>query len=422
MTENPSETDRRSRWVPRERPDWVTKVNTELGHLDMVGVVPLDEGSLLNAAMARTGLSDFGDDAWREPFQVLIKSLEEEAELNPLGRLLARHDLLNALAARLQVEQTFKDHPEIADEQIDAPLLIIGQGRCGSTALHTLMSADPDNRALRTFESIHPCPPPETATYDNDPRIAQTDPAVTMVNRIVPEVTGMQVFSGWDAQENILLRCITFRSPVWLSAVVGQVPSYMGYMMGQDPAIAYREEKRLLQLLQWRKPGRRWLWKSPSATMELPAVLAAYPDVNIVFMHRDPIKSLASLVDLVGTMNWARSDHPLKNGAFEQLTNAEMVNAMLCMPIRWMEDGVVPKDQLMNVQFLNFRADPMRTVEQIYSTFGLELTESGRAAMTAHEESTEFRKHSYDLGTDQEIAYERAVFAPYQSYFGVESE
>jgi hypothetical protein len=147
-----------------------------------------------------------------------------------------------------------------------------------------------------------------------------------------------------------------------------------------------------------------------------------YPDVNLVYMHRDPVKALASLVDLVGTMNWARSDHPLKDGAFEQHTNAQMVNGMLCMPIQWIEDGIVPKDQLMNVQFLDFRKDALGVVEDIYATFGMELTEAGRAAMAAYEQSTPFRKHSYDLGTDQAIAYEREAFAPYQTYFGVSSE
>jgi hypothetical protein len=426
MTEYSSDADRRSHWVPRERPEWVTTLNTELGHLDMVGCVPLDEASLLNSAMARTGLSDFDDEfndgAWREPFRVLINALAEEAELNPLGRLLARNDILNALCARLQVAQVFKEHPEIADEEIVEPLLIIGQGRCGSTALHQLMSADPDNRVLRTWESIAPCPPPEAATYDTDARIAALDPMVTMVNRIVPEVTDMQVFSGWEAQENILLHSITFRSPAWLSAVVGQVPSYMAYMYAQDPTINYREEKRLLQLLQWRKPGKRWVWKSPYATLELPAVLQVYPDVNLVYMHRDPVKALASLVDLVGTMNWARSDHPLKDGAFEQHTNAQMVSGMLCLPIQWIEDGIVPKDQLMNLQFLDFRDDPLGTVERIYANFGMELTEAGRAAMAEYQAGTPFRRHSYDLGSDQAIAYERAAFAPYQSYFGVPTE
>jgi hypothetical protein len=421
--EHSTDADRRSRWVPRERPHWVTALNHELGHLDLEDVVPLDERSLLETATARTGLDDFGDDAvWREPFTVLVTALQNEAELNALGRLLARQDILNALIARLQIEQTFKDHPEISHQEIVDPLLIIGQGRCGSTALHNLLGADQNNRVLRQWESIYPCPPPEAATYETDPRIDQAVALLTMPNRIAPEVVHMQVFSAREAQENILLQCINFRSPAWFSSVVGQVPSYMGYMMGQDPAINYRAEKRMLQLLQWKNPRARWVWKSPYATLELPAVLSVYPDVNIVYLHRDPVKSLASLVDLVGTMNWMRSDHPLKDGAFEQLTNAQMVNGMLCMPIQWLDDGVIPTNQLMHVQFQDFRADAIGTVERIYATFGMELTAEGRAAMVAYEASTPFRKHSYDLGSAETIAYERAAFAPYQSYFGVASE
>ena len=75
-------TDRRQHWQPRPRPEWLQRVNEEGAHLDGRGIVPLDEDSLLRAAIDNTGLDDFGDDQWREPFRILLRSLEEEADLN----------------------------------------------------------------------------------------------------------------------------------------------------------------------------------------------------------------------------------------------------------------------------------------------------------------------------------------------------
>src|SRR5581483_3953075 len=120
---------RRRRWVPPPRPDWVERINSEGRHLDLEAVIPLDENSLLEAARANTGLDDLGSGEWEdwyEPFQVLVKSLNEESRLTLVGRLLTRTDLLLALEGRLRIEDTYKRHPEIDDEEITAPLFIVG--------------------------------------------------------------------------------------------------------------------------------------------------------------------------------------------------------------------------------------------------------------------------------------------------------
>ena len=142
--------DRRAGWQPLPRPEWARRVIEEGYCMDIQGVVPLDENSLIETAKRNTGLDDFGDDDWREPFQVLIKSLEEESELHLIGRLMARSDLLMHLEGRLWIEDTYKKHPEIDEQQIVKPLLIMGQGRSGTTGLHHMLSNDPVNRSPMT--------------------------------------------------------------------------------------------------------------------------------------------------------------------------------------------------------------------------------------------------------------------------------
>ena len=113
-------------WTAPPRPDWLSAVNQEGSYFDLPAVVPLDEASLLNHACQSTGLDNFGDEQWREPFSVLIKALEEEAELTLMGRLMARSDIILWLSTRLQVTSLLQRHPEILEEEITAPMVIAG--------------------------------------------------------------------------------------------------------------------------------------------------------------------------------------------------------------------------------------------------------------------------------------------------------
>src|SRR4029453_18721287 len=147
--------------------------NEEGACLDLKSVVPLDEDSLLSHARKNTGLSDFGSDDWHEPFRIFIKSLEEEADLTLMGRLMTRSDILMHLEARLRIEDEYKRHPQIEDEEMRSPILIVGSGRSGTSAMLNLLSLDPDNGTVKTWEALFPAPPPEAATYRPDPRIAK---------------------------------------------------------------------------------------------------------------------------------------------------------------------------------------------------------------------------------------------------------
>src|SRR5215470_20320483 len=111
MTTGPK--DRRTGWQPQPRPEWAQRANEEGSYMDLRGVVPIDEDSLLAAARANTGLSDFGRDDWHEPFQVLVKALDTESELNLVGRLMTRGELLMYLEGRLWIEETYRRNPQI---------------------------------------------------------------------------------------------------------------------------------------------------------------------------------------------------------------------------------------------------------------------------------------------------------------------
>ena len=125
----------------------------------------LERDALLQEASARTGgLQDFGDRQFVEPLTILLRSLEQQAHLTDVGRMIARERVLGHLVNRLLYVRDRAQNPAIAQEKIVRPVFIIGLPRTGTTILHDILAQDPANRAPLTWEVMFPSPPPEAAT------------------------------------------------------------------------------------------------------------------------------------------------------------------------------------------------------------------------------------------------------------------
>ena len=116
MSNSDAAYDRRQSWQPKPRPEWVARLNQEGEVLNISSIVPLDENSLLAQARSNTGLQDFGDDGWIDHFRVLIRAIEEEAQLNFMGRILTRAEFVQFLEVRLRIQDYYKRFPEIDDD------------------------------------------------------------------------------------------------------------------------------------------------------------------------------------------------------------------------------------------------------------------------------------------------------------------
>jgi hypothetical protein len=416
--------DRRAKWTPTPRPEWVRRINEEGRCMNIGGVVPLDEDSLLSAARRATGLSDFGGDDWREPFRVLIRSLEDESELNLMGRIRTRSELLQLLEARLRIEDVYTRHPEIADEVIESPIIVVGQGRSGTSFLLNLLSEDPDNGVIRVWEAMYPCPPPERATYLTDPRVDRAHLAITQWNRVTPEFAAMHEFGGTIPAEDSPILAMNFMSTSWLNGF-GQIPAYDSYMASVPPEPALFYHRRVLKLLQWKNPRRRWVLKDPQHLDRIEALLKIYPGACFVWTHRDPVKAMASIVSLLGTIQWGRSDHPFKNEALKIGLDPDIVAARFGAVIDKIESGAVPKARLFNLLYGDLIGDPLATIEALYRHFGVAFTDEARQAMTTyieHNPRDARASHRVGAGSDEDIAYERRAFRRYQDYFGIPTE
>lgn len=423
MTDNLD--SRRKSWTPPPRPEWVARINEEGACMDLDSVVPLDEDSLLNAARERTGLSDFGDHTgWYESFQVFITSLRKEANLNLMGRLMTRSDLVNILAGRLQIEECYRQHPEIEDEEITAPLMIVGQPRTGTSLLLNVLSQDENNGPLRHVECMFPCPPPEKETYFTDPRLEIAEHQVQMLNRVNPEMMSCHEFYALVPTEIPHAMTFNFSGATFL-AMLGQTPSHGAYLQKHGVMPGLRYLKRMLKLLQWKNPRRHWLLKAPEALLFMPELLEVFPDMNFIWNHRDPLKALTSVVNMWGNCTWMRSDTPFVAGVVEELMNANNIATTLNRAIDWLESGAVPKERVLNLDFLELEKDPVSEVIKLYRYFGMELTDKALAAMNKYmadnpRSSRPPARYSLDQGGT--LWEERQALKRYQDYFHVQSE
>ena len=411
-------------WQPPLRPEWVQRINEEGYCMNISGVVPLDEKSLIESAMRATGLSDFGTDEWREPFSILVRSMEEEADLNLFGRIRTRSELLHSLEARLRIEDTYKRHPEINDEEIVQPIMVVGQGRSGTSFLINVLAANPDNGALLHWEAMFPCPPPEKATYRSDPRIEKADKLIRQWSRTTPTMETMHEYRGDFPTEDCEIMAICFMATTWFDAL-GQVASFDSYMMKKDMTESMQYHKRVLKLLQWKNPRKHWVLKDPMHLDRLATVLKIYPDACFVWPHRDPVRALASMISLVGTVQWGRSDQPFKGGSFEYLTDANFSASRLNAVIDALESGVVPEKQMHHMLYRDLVGGTMDAIEGMYRHFGIVLSDTGRRGMEdylrLHPRDAR-SAHKFEAGSPEAIARARQAYRRYQNRFSIPSE
>jgi sulfotransferase family protein len=411
-------------WQPPSRKNWVAHLNVLGSNLADGGrsVVPLDADHMLDDARRATGLDDYGDDWFQEPYRVLVKSLEEEARLNLIGRIMARSEIARVLESRLRVEDELARHPEIEEQPVAPVHVVTGLGRSGTSLLHELFTLDPDNRVPMLWEMMYPVPPPETASFASDERIARADLEIRIMDEIVPAMRTMHELAGDLPNECIFLLAHQFASDMWIGRF--HIPSYAIWMGTHDLRPAYAYHKRLLKLLQWHHPKPRWVLKAPSHLGRLPVLFETYPDARVVITHRDPLKVIASFANLVTSLKYMGSDAADYEAALAQFAFGY---AYLCQHVTdERKAGKLPEDRIIDVLYADLMADPVAAVRGVYERwqipFGGALAECVRAHLDARPKDRH-GAHEYTFAdTGLDLEKERLRYADYQEHFGVPSE
>lgn len=373
---------------------------------------------LVARARAETELDDFGGDSFREGLDILVASADAEGRLNEIGEQAFDALVVESLSWRLQIEDWYRRHPEIDEQEIVAPLIGLGLPRTGSTALSCLLVEDPAVRSIRNWEAQAPCPPPETATQFTDPRIETARVRLARRHQLFPRMKQMLPSAPTSPMECQTFMCYDFKSQLF--QVSAQIPSYIEWLNYKaDLVPTYLYVKRVLKLLQWRCPPTRWRLKNPAHSLFIKDLDTVFPDARFWMTHRDVASVVPSVTDLYNVLMAPLTDE-LTPG-YNARVNADWCELAMHRMIAFRSAG--NEHRFFDVLFAPFQRDPFSILQQIYDWLGEELTPEARARMEAWRTSTPRDKHgghSYDaaeLGID--VPALRGRFRFYSDRFGV---
>ena len=362
--------------------------------------VKLEKAHLLEKAMRETGLEDFGDGWFEQPFEVLLESVRHEARLNAAGEVAAAGQFHHVLRDRLLTRMWFERHPEIAARPIPHPVVIVGPMRSGTTRLHRLLAADRRFAHLRSFETISPVPRPGFEDVmagrkaDFRPKLASR---IMKVARLAnPRTLSIHPTGPYEPEEELGLLVAS----MWGMKHEAQwtVPSYGRWCEDEDATPAYRHMANLLRLIGWSQQEsslRPWILKTPQHMLDLPALMKVFPDARLIFTHRDPRAVVGSAASLAWNQTIIYSDHAdAPTIGREWLRKTELMTSRMMAARR-----SIPADRMIDVQYDDMDRDWRGTMARVYRFLGLEIEGAlpGMERYIRRSRALKRRPHRYSL-------------------------
>ena len=336
----------------------------------------------MHAAQQKEHLDDWGPLRFEEPLNVLAESYAA-ADLNDVGVHILRSGLVHSLRMRLRAQEWIRRNSEITSETIEAPVVVVGMMRSGTTLLQRLLAADDRIHCAYGWEVVEVAPRlDDDWSAQEDPRIAISEKREATSRELAPELFAIHPMYAREPEEEIVFLSDAFLSHVPESGA--HVKKYRSWIDGQDFAPAYAYLHRMLQFLQWQKrrrglPPRRWVLKSPAHLGYLDKLRAQFPDLHIVHMHRDPKETIPSGASLNATLHAMHADTVDRHRV-----GAEWLERMGWTNDRAMEVRKGWDDETArctDIEFAHAVSDPISQVARVYDAIGLALTSDAEAAM-----------------------------------------
>jgi hypothetical protein len=384
----------------------------------------LDVDGVLREATARTGgLDDLGDGPFVEPLGRLVDSLAADGRLNDIGRLISNERMLLHTVNRLRYVDDRARFPQIAEQTIEKPVFIIGMPRTGTTILHDILACDPQSRAPLTWEVMFPSPPPETATFTTDQRIADCAATFPDHDMQLPGFDAIHPMGPQLTQECVVMMGETMCTPLFHNQF--RVPGYEDWLDHEaDFGPVYDFHHRQLQHLQSGHAGDRWVLKTGAHLWGLDHLLKTYPDARIVFTHRDPVKSMTSYASLTTIVRRVGSDDVDPVEVADDWIGRLRRVLLRGIEIRQARD--YPEAIFYDMYFPDFISDQFTEVEKIYEALGLPMTGAGADAMKFFIDDNPPGKHGIHRYAPEEFGVDpatvRSEFRPYIDHFDLREE
>jgi hypothetical protein len=371
---------------------------------------------LIDRARRRTGLQDFGDPPVEPVLSILMKSLDEEAELHSLGRFLARIHLCDLLEIRLRLAEAWRTGVQPVGEEFRPPVFITGMPRSGSTFLHELLSLDPAHRAPRVWEVMYPLRPAAVGI----PREWRAEMNLWWFRRLAPRADAVYPMRARTPHECVAIHSYTLLTQEFVSSF--RIPSYEAFLDAADLAPAYIWQKRFLQHLQSGNPAPRWVLKSPDHVRSLEALWQVFPDAFIIQTHRHPLEALISSSHLTEVLRGMFSRPEDRQSIGQREARILCENTERIMAFRDAHPELAGR--FIDVHYQELTHDPLAVVRRVYARLEGALTDTtaGRMQRLAAERARYVpprngRPTLQELGLD--VSTETRRFEHYCSRFGI---
>ncbi|MCZ6830167.1 MAG: sulfotransferase [Gammaproteobacteria bacterium] len=367
-------------------------------------------------AMAATGLANFGDPTYLEGLRVLLESYDETAHFGDTGRFSTWAMAVNCLRGRLYAIDGLKKHPACRETPIEKPLFIVGLPRTGTTILHRLLASRVGNQGLEYWLGSYPQPRPPRSNWQDEERFKEVEQSLRMLNEISPELKKIHEMRAERVDECRLLFMQSFANVTFQASA--SVPGYEQWLYRADMRDAYNLYAQTLQLIGMNDGGKRWILKDPSHLWALDVLLETFPDATIIQTHRDPVKLIPSVSNLVLTTR--RMQEP-------EITPEQIGSSQLSQWDIVLSRGMAVRkrhpDRFIDMYFDEFVRDPVAAVLDIYRQLGESTDDTTAAALQewmAQHPQHKHGGHSYraeEFGLNPGQIRER--FADYCNYFEI---
>ncbi len=337
----------------------IGKLSENLGLSSSLNIEKLTTG-----AIRKTRLEDFGNDGHFEALEVLINSINEEAELTPTGSLIQKIRLTSALVHRLRIEELLKQHPEIHDISLEKIILITGLQRSGTTILHRLLNSHPDIRGVSGTEALNPLPPSSKAK-GTITRNVHAVLAQRLISYLSPQFMAVHPIDHNEPEEDVMLLDLNFMSQAPEATM--HVPSYSRWLEEQDHTRTYEYFHKVLKILCWQRPSSNWVLKTPHHMEYLDVFLKVFPTATVVQTHRDPRKTMPSFCSMVAHNRGIFSDHVDP----EEIARHWSRKARRMVELTIQSRDKADADRFVDVSYYDLMKDPIAELERIYLKAGI---------------------------------------------------
>ncbi|MBL6279743.1 sulfotransferase [Micromonospora fiedleri] len=361
------------------------------------------------AMLAEAGHPVDPDAHYQQGLHRLADALRAEARLHPQGSAAVHASLVSALRMRAAVDRLHAQVPQVGAVPVHRPIFVTGLLRSGTTLVQNLLTEHPALRAPALWELMLPVSEPGA---DARTLADRAQGYVDEYYRVAPLLRSMHFLDANRPDE-----CHRLTGNAFASMVYGmryRVPSYDRWLDETGMVEAYRDHRRQLQAILWRRPGRQVVLKCPFHLWHLRDLVQVYPDARIVVLHRDPAVTVASTCLLCETVRGARTATIDRHEIGRQWSTAVGTGLR-----RYARDrtALPPTVQLIEADYPALVRDPIAVLRDICDQLGIGLAAPAEAAMRRYlanhpQYSTgAYRYRAEDYGLDPaRLAREFAAF------------